>query len=405
MILGTMADQDPSERRRLATLAVHAGTAGAQPSGSLALPLFRTSAYTFASTAELLAHKSGASVRMDYGRYGNPTQAAAEAKVAALTGAEDALLCASGMAALSTTLLATLGAGQHLVVTGDCYRRTRQLCRELLAGFGVLHTVVPAGDPAAILAAVRPETRLVLTESPTNPYLTVVDVPALAAGLRAHPGCALVIDATFATPVNQRSLELGADLEIHSATKYLAGHNDVLVGVIAGRAPLVSTLREALGVLGGIVDPGAAWLLVRGLKTLVPRVRQQNATAARLAQVLAAHPEVERVFYPGLPTHPTHEVALRTMPGGYGGVLSFLLARDLEGTSRFVDAVRIPHIGPSLGGVESLIGQVALMSYYELTPDQRQAIGIRDSLVRLAVGLEDPDDLEADLLRALDTTC
>jgi len=382
------------------TRAVHAGTGGPQPHGSVTVPIVQASTYTFRDTAELVAHMRGETLRMEYGRYGNPTQRAAEEKLAALDEAGDALLFGSGMAAITTTLLTILRQGQHIILTGDCYRRTRQLCRQVLGKLGVEVSVVPADDLDAIEAAFRPETRVLFTESPTNPYLNVVDLPALAALAKGHRA-KLIIDATFATPINQRPLTQGADLVIHSGTKYLAGHNDVLCGVVAGPAPMVQAIREMHGVLGGICDPHAAWLLIRGLKTLPLRVEAQNATALRLARTLEAHPRVERVYYPGLASHPHHAIA-RTLMTGFGGVVSFVLASDLEGTSRFIDATRIFQIGPSLGGVESLIEQVALMSYFELTTEERLALGIRDSLVRMAVGLEDPDDLEAALLVALD---
>ncbi|MCA9513961.1 MAG: aminotransferase class I/II-fold pyridoxal phosphate-dependent enzyme [Myxococcales bacterium] len=391
----------PAPPPGLRTRAVHAGTDAAQPFGSLTAPIVQTATYTFANTAELAAHMRGEVERLEYGRYGNPTQRAAEEKLAALDGAGDALLCASGMAAITTTLLALLRAGQHVVLTDDGYRRTRQLCRQVLARLGIEVSVVPA-DTAAIVAALRPETRVVMTESPTNPYLQIADIPALAAALAGHPA-KLVVDATFATPVNQRPLAQGADLVIHSATKYLGGHNDLLAGVIAGPAPLVGAIRELQGVLGAVPDPHAAWLLVRGLKTLPLRVAAQNESALRVASALERHPRVARVWYPGLASHPQHALA-RELMTGFGGVVTFALDADLDATSRFIDAVRIFRIAPSLGGVEALIEQVALMSYFELTTEERLAIGIRDSLVRLSVGLEDPEDLERALLDALDTS-
>ena len=210
----------------------------------------------------------------------------------------------------------------------------------------------------------------------------------------------ILIDSTFATPVNQRPLEFGVDLVLHSATKYLGGHNDLLAGSLSGKASLVSGLRDLRGVLGGVLDPHAAYLLLRGVKTLDLRVRRQNETALHLASWLEAHPRVERVFYPGLPSHPDHETAGRQM-SGFGGVVSFLVKGDLDAASRFIDATTLPIIAPSLGGVESLIEQPALMSFYELTTEERLAIGIFDNLVRLAVGIEDAGDLIADLGNAL----
>lgn len=385
--------------RRIRTIAVHAGTDAVQPHGSLTVPIYQTATYAFRDTAELTAHMRHELDRYEYGRYGNPTQRAAEEKVAALEGAEDALMFGSGMSAVTTTLLTLVRQGQHVVLTSDCYRRTRQFCRELLGKFGVEMTVVPPGDTRAIKAAIRKETRVIFTETPTNPYLNVVDIPALAE-LKRGTYAKLVVDATFATPVNQKPLSQGADLVIHSATKYLGGHNDVMGGVVAGSLGLVDGVRSSLAVLGGVIAPQAAWLLIRGLKTLPLRVDTQNRTALRLARKLAAHPRVERVYYPGLESHESHDVAARTMTG-FGGVLSFILDGDLDATSRFIDAVRLFKVAPSLGGVESLIEQVALMSFFELSTEQRLAIGIRDSLVRVSVGIEDADDLEEDLLQAL----
>jgi len=391
----------PPDEAGLDTLAVHAGTRSEQPEGAVTVPIFQTSTYTFRDTAELRSHFSGEPHRMEYGRYGNPTQVACERKLAALEGTDAALLFASGMSAVTTTLLALVRAGQHVILVGDCYRRTRQFCQTVLAKFGVETTLVGAGDLGAIDAAIQKNTRVVVTESPTNPYLNCIDVAALKALKTKGRRFKVMIDATFATPINMRPHARGADLVVHSATKYLGGHNDLLAGVVCGSQPIIDAIREMQGILGGIVDPHAAYLLIRGLKTLPLRVRQQNATAMRLAAMLEAHPKVDQVWYPGLESHPTHAIARETMRG-YGGVVSFALKADLDATSRFIDATRLFGIGPSLGGVESLIEQVALMSYIELTTEQRAAIGISDSLVRMAVGLENVEDLEADLLAALE---
>jgi cystathionine gamma-synthase len=304
------------------------------------------------------------------------------------------------MAAFTTTVLALVKAGDHVVMTADCYRRSRQFVTRGLARFGVESTLVPPGDLDALAVALGPRTRLVVAESPTNPYLRVADVCAIADKVRAHGRAKLLVDATFATPINARPLAQGADLVLHSATKYLGGHNDLLAGVVAGPAPLLSLVREQRDVLGGVLDPHAAYLLVRGLKTLALRVGRQNQTAQLLAERLESHPRVTRVHYPGLPSHPDHALAKATM-SGFGGVVSFEVAGGLDGASRVVDACRLCTLAPSLGGVETLIEQPALMSYYELTSEERAAIGIKEELIRLAVGIEDPDDLWADLSRAL----
>ena len=392
-------------RRRPATEVVHAGERRPYPHHALALPILQTAAYTFDSTADLCAFMEARmwgmeEGRTEYGRYGNPTVAAVEAKLASLEGGEAAVLFASGMAAITTTLLSLLSSGQHLVITGDAYRRTRQFCTTFLPRLGVDCTVVPAGDLAALEATLHPETRLIVSESPTNPYLRVLDLERLAETARRH-GVRTLIDSTFATPVNQRPLEFGIDLVLHSATKYLGGHNDLLAGVVVGRADLIALIRQNLWVLGGVTDPHNAYLLHRGVKTLALRVRQQNESALRIARFLEEHPRVRRVWYPGLPSHPDHAVAAAQMKG-FGGVVSFEVDGDLEATSRFIDAVTLPLIAPSLGGVETLIEQPALMSYYELSSQERQGLGIRDNLVRLSVGIEDPEDLIADLAQALE---
>ncbi len=367
------------------------------------MPIVCSATYGFGNSAEIAALFDGEVEREEYGRYGNPTVRLAERKLAALEGADDALLFPSGMSAITTLLLSMLRPGDHVLLTSDCYRRTRQFIGTYLARFGVLHTAVEPGDDAALEAAVVPDkTRLIFSEAPTNPYLRVVDVPRLAEIRRRHPRIKLVIDATLGTPANFRPLELGADLVVHSCTKYLAGHNDLLAGSIAGSRELVSApCRDARGVFGGMPDPHGAYLLIRGLKTFAVRLRAHNQNGLAVARFLAEHPRVERVYYPGLESHPDHRVAARQFTGGFGGMVSFLVRGDLAATARFIDGCRLATVGPSMGGVETLIEQPAYMSFYELSSEQRAAIGIADNLVRLSVGLEDARDLIADLDRAL----
>ncbi len=389
-----------TKKKKHLTDAVHGGEPERFDSDSITPPVVQTSTYAFEDTAALRAYMSGETQREEYGRYGNPTVKAVEARVAHLEGAESALLFATGMAALTTTILAILKADAHVVLFDDCYRRTRQFVVGILGRFGVEHTLVPAGDLRALNAAITDRTRLVVTEAPTNPYLRVADLPELTSLCREKRVKTLV-DATFATPVNMRPLEFGADLVAHSATKYFGGHNDVLGGTVAGSHALVSLVAEMRDVLGGTCDPHAAFLIGRGLKTLALRVAQQNASALAMAEMLSKHPAVACVHYPGLKSHVDHAVAKRIM-SGYGGVVSFELRGDLDSTSRFIDALRIPKIAPSLGGVESLVEQPALMSFFELSTTEREAIGIRDTLVRYAVGIEDGGELIADVERALD---
>jgi cystathionine gamma-synthase len=393
-----MSDHEP---QGTSTIAVHGGEPPVRPDRSLTTPIVLSSTYPFESTAELIAYMQGERERpAEYGRYGNPTVAAAEAKLAALDRAEAAVMMSSGMAAITTTLLAMLRSGQHVVFTDDVYRKTRQFARQVLTRYGVEIDVV-APRLEALDAVVRDDTRVIFTESPTNPYMRIVDIEGLVA-LARRRRVKTIIDATFATPVNMRPLELGVDLVVHSTTKYLGGHNDLMGGVVVGKSEIIEAIREHVGMLGTIPDPLTAFLLMRGVKTLGLRVARQNETALRLATMLAEDPRVERVWYPMLEQHPDHALARKYLRGG-GGVVSFELAGGLQAGTRFVDAVRIPKLAPSLGGVESLIEQPALMSYFDLGPEQREAIGIREGLVRLSVGIEDPEDLERDLRRALES--
>lgn len=395
-----MADDETRSPRAAgeSTWAVHGGEERQKFANSVTTPIAQTATYVFGSLAEFEEYKQGKRSAYEYGRYGNPTVRAAERKLAALDGAEDALLFSSGMSAITTVLLAMLRSGQHLVIMEDCYRRTVQLC-ELLAKFGIECSRVAPGDFDGLAAAVRPQTRVLFAESPTNPHLHVVDLERLVPFARQHR-LRLLIDSTFATPINQRPLEFGVDLVFHSATKYLGGHNDLMAGSLCGRAAIVGAVKEFRDVIGTNTDPNTAYLLIRGLKTLSLRVQRQNDTAQRIAAYLEAHRKVRRVFYPGLASHPDHGVAVRQMKG-FGGVVSFDLDGDLGRTRRFVEALRIPYLAPSLGGVESLVSHPATVSYSDLSRDDRLAIGITDELVRYSVGIEDAEDLIADLDQAL----
>lgn len=383
------------------TRAVHGGERAKPASDAVTTPIYQTSTYWFRDSAELRAFQEGRLERDEYGRYGNPTWRAVEQKLAALEGAADALLFASGMCAATTTFLALLPRGGHLIVTSDCYRRTRQFCREYLSKLDVETTVIEPANVEKLAQAIRPGSNLFFTESPTNPYLRVLDVPEAVRVCHAQ-GVRVVIDGTFATPVNHRALADGADLVLHSATKYLGGHNDLLAGAAAGSKEIVSELRKAVGILGGCTDAHSAYLLLRGMKTLALRMARHNETGLAVAQMLEAHPRVQRVWYPGLASHPDHATAKRLMQG-FGGVVSFELDADLEATMRFVDACRIPYIAPSLGGVESLIEMPVVMSYWDQPREERLRLGITDSLVRLSCGIEDTTDLLADLEQALRT--
>jgi cystathionine gamma-synthase len=397
-----------SPKKRLngqfSTQSVHAGEPKEKPYGALTMPIVQTSTYAFEDSAALIAHmrrkqQNLAPVRGEYGRYGNPTQEVVENKLAALDGGEQAFVFSSGMAAITCALLTFLSAGDHYILTEDCYRKTRQFSIEFMRRLGIACTLVPLGDYAALEAAITPQTRLILAETPTNPYLRVADLPRLVEIARRR-NVLTIIDATFGTPYNIRPIEFGVDIVIHSATKYLGGHNDLLAGVLVSSAERIRAIRESNTMLGAIPDPQTMYLLLRGLKTLSLRMARHNENGLRVAAFLEAHPAVRQVWYPGLPSHPDYDVAQRMMRG-FGGVVSFELEADLEGTARFIDALQIPYMGPSLGGVESIIEQPALMSHFTLSEEERATLGIRGELVRYALGIEDPEDLVADLAQAL----
>lgn len=303
----------------------------------------------------------------------------------------------------TTMLLALVPQNGHIVTTTDCYRRTRQFVQTFMADkMNVKATVLDPSDLEGLEKALKEnDVTLYFSESPTNPYLRCIDVPTVSRMCQEH-GALCVVDGTFATPVNQKPLELGADLVISSGTKYMAGHNDVLCGYIAGKKEVVDQVKHMQNILGGVMDPHAAYLLLRGMKTLELRILRQNENGMKLAQKLEEHPRVTRVHYPGLPSHPDHENAKKQMRG-YGGVVSFEVDGDLWQTAKVIDSVKLPYIAPSLGGVESLIEQPTVVSYWDQAPEVRAKIGIKDSLIRYACGIENFEDLWEDLSQALDS--
>jgi cystathionine gamma-synthase len=305
------------------------------------------------------------------------------------------------MTALVGLLMAKLNAGDEVIFFDECYHRSREFCTKHLARFGVTTRQVKACDYDAMEAAITPRTRLLISESPTNPHLSIVDLDRFGDIGRRH-GIETVIDATLGTPLNIRPLAAGIDYVMHSATKYLGGHNDLLAGAVIGTAEKLEPVRKLRGIMGTINSPQNIYLLGRGLKTFELRMRRHNENGMAVSQFLSGHPRIEKVYYPGLPSHPYHEVAKRTMRG-FGGLVTFLIRdADWRATARVVDAVKIPRIGPSLGGVESLIEQPMVMSYYEFSPADRERFGIADNMIRLACGIENPEDLVADLKQALE---
>lgn len=386
------------------TEAVHAGEKRFRAHHSLTVPIVQTAVYTFPTTDALVTYTEehmfwDEPEREEYGRYGNPTVRAVEAKLAALELGADALLVSSGMAAVTTVLLALLRSGQHFVLADNCYHSTLAFSRDYLARLNIACTLAPAGDYAAIEAALRPNTRLIVAESPTNPFMRCVDFTRLAQIGRRH-NVLTAVDTTFATPCNTRPLQYGIDLVVHSVTKYLGGHNDLMAGAIVGNGSAVTPMRSLQGLLGNVVAPQTAYLILRGMKTLALRVARQNASGLAVARFLEEQPQVRRVWYPGLPSHPDHAIAAATM-SGFGGVVSFEIDGDGARAHRFIDALRIPTIGPSLGGVESMVSPLAVMGYANVPPEERASLGIRDELVRLCLGIEDTQDLIDDLARAL----
>ena len=385
----------------LSTIAVHGGEARQKLANAITDPIFAASTYTFENTQSVIDFIEQKQPREEYGRYGNPSERVVERKLAALEGGESALLFSTGMSALVGLLMAKLNAGDEVIFFDECYHRSREFCTKHLSRFGVTTRQVRACDYEAMEAAITPRTRLLISESPTNPHLSIVDLERFAELGHRHE-VETLIDATLGTPFNIRPLAAGIDYVMHSATKYLGGHNDLLAGVVVGTAEKLEPIRKLRGIMGTINSPHNIYLLGRGLKTFELRMRRHNENGLAVAEFLAGHPRIEKVYYPGLPSHPYHEVARRTMRG-FGGLVTFLVRdADWQATARVVDAVKIPRIGPSLGGVESLIEQPLVMSYYECTPAERERFGIPDNMIRLSCGVENSEDLIADLAQALE---
>ncbi|RPH84169.1 MAG: aminotransferase class I/II-fold pyridoxal phosphate-dependent enzyme [Planctomycetaceae bacterium] len=385
----------------ISTQAVHAGEARQKDEGAISTPTYTASTYTFESTAALLRFVEGADARQEYGRYGNPNELSAERKLAALEGAESAVLYSSGMAAIVGLLMTKLSAGDEVVFFDQCYHRSREFCVKHLSRFGVVTHQVKTGDFAAMERAINARTKMLISESPTNPHLTVIDIEQFAELGKAH-GVETLIDATLATPYNIQPIGLGVDYVLHSATKYLGGHNDLLAGVICGSAEKLEPVRALRGTLGSVNSPHNLYLLERGLKTFALRMQRHNENGMAVAQFLDSHPRIEKVLYPGLPNHPSHATAVSQMKG-FGGLITFMVRdADWKEAARIIDAVRIPRIAPSLGGVESLIEQPLVMSYFHYSPADRERFGIWDNMIRMSCGIEDAADLIADLKQALE---
>ena len=385
------------------TLAVHGGETHQKAQNSITDPVVMASTYTFSDTQAVIDYIEQKQARGEYGRYGNPNESVVEKKLAQLEGGQDAIVYASGMAAIVGVVMAKLSAGDEVVFFDECYHRSREFCAKHMSRFGVVTRQVEACNYEAMEAAINKNTKLLVSESPTNPHLSVVDMERFAAIGKRH-NVETLIDATLATPYNCRPLEFGVDYVLHSATKYLAGHNDLLAGVIIGNTEKLEDIRYLRGILGSINSAHNCYLLQRGLKTFDVRMERHNHNGQSIAEFLEAHPRVEKVYYPGLASHRYHDIA-KTQMRGFGSLITFELRdADWRATADVVDRCRIPKIGPSLGGVESLIEQPMVMSYYELPAEERASYGIRDNMVRMAVGIENTQDLIDDLKQALEGT-
>lgn len=381
------------------TRAVHHPPAGVllQP---VAAPVYQTSTFRATEADAVARHSVEVSPATFYTRYGNPTLEVLEKVVADLEGGERALSFASGMAAVSTTLLTLLKPGDHVVAGNSLYTATAKLLTRDFQELGVKVDFVDATDSDAFARAVRRETRLFYLETPSNPMMLLTDLAAVCQIAKAH-GILTLADNTFATSYNQRPLTLGADVVLHSATKYLGGHSDVLAGCAVCDSKVAEALWLKRTLLGGTLDPFAAWLVLRGIKTLAIRMERHNRNALAIAQAIEPHPAVSRVLYPGLPSHPQNALAARQMTG-YGGMLSFELRGGREAGVRFVESTRLAVLAVSLGSVETLVEHPASMSHSLLSDEELRRAGIPPGLIRLSVGVEHPDDLIADLQQALD---
>jgi methionine-gamma-lyase len=394
----TMKKPGKQKRWGDATIAIHQGDERFHVGVPVGTTVARTANFTFESTEEMKRWAEGKSSAYIYTRYGNPTLTVAEEKLAALEGAEAAIVTASGMAAISSALLAVLKAGDEVISTRQTYGGTYRLMRDNFPRFGIVVRHVET-DLAGIQQVVNPRTKALYIETPTNPTLRLVDLQKAVAFAKEW-GLISLIDNTFASPVLQRPIQLGFNIVLHSATKYLSGHSDLIAGAAAGSRAIINEVRHNIINLGGSMDPEAAYLLIRGMKTLGVRMQRQCETAMKIAKYLAKHPKVAKVHYPGLASHPDHKLAKRQMKG-FGAMLAFDLKGGLSAARRFCDRVRIFLLAASLGGAESLVVLPIYTSHYNMSEAELRAAGVGAGTVRVSVGLEDPADLIEDLRQAL----
>lgn len=381
------------------TTAIHAGERKRLKDAPV-FPIWQTATYAFRDYAEVAEFLAGRSEKSKYGRYGNPVQKALEQKLASLEGAEDALVFASGMNAVTTALLVLVKPGEHVIYCDSCYRNNTRFFAEILPAFGIRTTCVPASDSEALRVALTPATKVVFYEMPTNILLRVPDLGEVVRLCKKQPGVLLVIDSTFATPINLHPITHGADLVIHSLTKYIGGHDDLLGGAVCGSQRLLSAICGYRDILGGIPDPHNSFLLLRSLKTFPLRMERLNQSGMAVAAFLEANKKVGRVWYPGLRSHPDHRVAKKYLRG-FGSVIYFELKGGPAATKRFIEHLRIPYLATNFGGVHTLAEPVAVLTYGKLSKQQRAVLGITEGMVRLCVGLESVTDILADIKAAL----
>ena len=382
------------------TQAVHAGEDRAANHGALSVPIYPASVFAFTDADEGIAIHNYEKPGYFYGRLGNPTVDALERTMAELERGEDAVAFASGMAAISAATLSLVGSGDHIVAPESMYSTTTNFLKHVGHSFGIETTFVDAGNAEAYAAAIRQNTKMFWVESPSNPLLRITDVAEVAA-IGQRSGIATVVDNTFATPFNQLPLELGADLVIHSATKYLGGHSDLTAGIVAGRKDLIEKIRHgAAKFYGGNIAPQVAWLVLRGIKTLALRMERHNTNALRFAVEMSNHPRVKAVHYPGIGSHRNHEIASRQMRG-FGGMVGVDVG-TADAAKAVVNNLNVCTFATSLGGVETLVQPVALMTHATLTPEEREAAGVSDGLLRISIGIEDADDIIRDVFGALE---
>ena len=385
---------------RFATKVVHAGQERDPLTGSVSVPIYQTSTFAFENVEQGAARFAGKAEGYIYTRLGNPTVRALEKSVAELENGEDARACASGMAAISTAVLSVVKKGDHVVSTEGLYGGTHKLFFGILSNFGIEFTLVNSSKASRVRDAVRGNTKLVYIETPTNPKLVLTDLRAVSK-IAKKEGIVTMVDNTFMSPVLQRPIELGIDVVVHSLTKYLGGHSDLVGGVVVGSKSFIKKLDPLLKNMGGTLGAFDAWLTLRGTRTLWIRMERHNENAVAVAKFLEKHPKVERVHYPGLESHPQHELAKRQM-SGFGGVLSFELKGGLEAGRKLLNSVKLCTLAVSLGAVETLIEHPASMTHAIVPNEERLKAGITDGLVRLSVGIEDSADIIEDLKQALE---